>query len=575
MAEQPALPAWHAERYRRLSEDRPSLVTVIEATTPPGRDRAVDALRALAIAGVVLGHWLVTAMVETGGVLHPASPLTHLSSLTPLTWTFQTLALFFLVGGYTAARSVPTRPRGAPEQPPSSPQTNSEGSANVFRSTNQRWPNSRCATDRRATENAHGWEAGQQGGTGRRNPYWAWLGRRIVRLVAPVPVLLAVWAAAVPLLMLAGYPAGTIVSLITLVLGPLWFLLVFTGLTALTPLVARAVRRWGAWTAAFPVAVTALVDLARFDLGAPQWIGWVTVASAWLVPFTLGVAWAHGSFPTQSGNRVPASAPMRGRAPRMLAGTGRAVPRPGTGCSNTASASSPSRSPSAARWKRLVTGRPNWSARTADASHTTPHPTSRDGRPLPRSGRWTRGHLAPWGLLIGGGGTTVALVAGGGYRASMVGVPGQAVSNLSPPTLAAVAFGLAQCGGALLLRGPLTRLMRRPVLWAGVAVMNLSAMTVFLWHQSALLGVSALVAGVTDRVPGLLDAPDHPAWLAHRLTWLPVFAAVLVGMWSLAHRSERHIRFQPTSRPVRLTKRSNVPQGAFGTRRTSTGCTEH
>ena len=37
----------------------------IEAATPAGRDRSVDALRALAIAGVILGHWLVTALVLT------------------------------------------------------------------------------------------------------------------------------------------------------------------------------------------------------------------------------------------------------------------------------------------------------------------------------------------------------------------------------------------------------------------------------------------------------------------------------------------------------------------------------
>ncbi|MEV4258563.1 acyltransferase family protein, partial [Spirillospora sp. NPDC049652] len=348
---------------------------------------------------------------------------------------------------------------------------------------------------------------------GRSGSYRAWFGRRLRRLVKPVPILLAVWAAVVPLLILAGYPAGTIVSLINLVLDPLWFLLVFIGLTALTPIVVRAVRRWGAGAAVLPVAVTALVDLARFGLDAPQWIGWINVASAWLVPFTLGVAWAQGSFTP----RPPAS----GQA-RNLPGRDERSPR-----------------------------RP---ALTSDQ---------------------VRSHLAPWALLVGGGAAAVALVLAGGYPASMVGVPGQAVSNLSPPTLASVAFGLAQCGAALLLRGPLTRLMRRPVLWAGVAMMNLSAMTVFLWHQSALLGVSTLVTRVTDRVPGLLDAPDHPGWLAHRLTWIPVFAAVLAGMWSLAHRFERRIRFQPTSRPVRLTKRSDVPEGAFGTRRTTTGCTEH
>ena len=69
----------------------------------------MDALRALAIAGVILGHWLVTALVLTrspaGARLHDASPLAALPALAPASWIFQTLAIFFFVGGYAAARS--------------------------------------------------------------------------------------------------------------------------------------------------------------------------------------------------------------------------------------------------------------------------------------------------------------------------------------------------------------------------------------------------------------------------------------------------------------------------------------
>ena len=74
------------------------------------------------------------------------------------------------------------------------------------------------------------------------------------------------------------------------------------------------------------------------------------------------------------------------------------------------------------------------------------------------------------GLLTGGTAGAVVLIAGFGYPASMVGVTGAEVSNLSPPTLAAVCFGIAQVGLALLVRAPLTRLMRRPGLWAVVAL---------------------------------------------------------------------------------------------------------
>ena len=81
----------------------------IDAATPAHRDRAVDALRALAIVGVILGHWLVTALVVTHGhhgtTVADKSPLHNMSYLTPVSWIFQTLAIFFLVGGYAAARS--------------------------------------------------------------------------------------------------------------------------------------------------------------------------------------------------------------------------------------------------------------------------------------------------------------------------------------------------------------------------------------------------------------------------------------------------------------------------------------
>ncbi|MER6924444.1 acyltransferase, partial [Streptomyces spiralis] len=114
---------------------------------------------------------------------------------------------------------------------------------------------------------------------------------------------------------------------------------------------------------------------------------------------------------------------------------------------------------------------------------------------------------------------------------SMVGVPGATVSNLDPPTLAAVTFGLAQCGLALLVRERLGRAMRRPLAWAAVALVNLSAMTIFLWHQTALMATTAtgLLAG---RLPGLHTLPDGLGWVAARLAWLPVFALALAVCWA-------------------------------------------
>ncbi len=74
--------------------------------------------------------------------------------------------------------------------------------------------------------------------------------------------------------------------------------------------------------------------------------------------------------------------------------------------------------------------------------------------------------------------------------------------------------------------------------WAGIALVNLSAMTLFLWHQTAFVTVSSLGL-LAGRVPGLLTAPASGLWVAERLAWLPVFAVVLSGLWLAFRRAER------------------------------------
>jgi fucose 4-O-acetylase-like acetyltransferase len=69
------------------------------------RNPFIDAVRAIAVVAVVLGHWLVTSLVDTPTGMVIDSPLRHLPELTPVSWVLQTLGLFFFVGGYAAAHS--------------------------------------------------------------------------------------------------------------------------------------------------------------------------------------------------------------------------------------------------------------------------------------------------------------------------------------------------------------------------------------------------------------------------------------------------------------------------------------
>jgi len=71
-----------------------------------------------------------------------------------------------------------------------------------------------------------------------------------------------------------------------------------------------------------------------------------------------------------------------------------------------------------------------------------------------------------------------------------------------------------------------------------VAMANLSAMTLFLWHQTAFLAVTmgGLLIG---RLPGLHTAPAGYLWVAERLAWLPVFATALTVLWVVFRRAER------------------------------------
>ena len=77
------------------------------------RNRYVDLLRVLAISGVVYGHWLLVSITYSRGQLSGADAISYVSWAPWVTWAFQVMPVFFLVGGYLNARSWPShRARG-------------------------------------------------------------------------------------------------------------------------------------------------------------------------------------------------------------------------------------------------------------------------------------------------------------------------------------------------------------------------------------------------------------------------------------------------------------------------------
>ncbi|TJZ56112.1 acyltransferase [Streptomyces piniterrae] len=142
-------------------------------------------------------------------------------------------------------------------------------------------------------------------------------------------------------------------------------------------------------------------------------------------------------------------------------------------------------------------------------------------------------------LLLGGAALFAALLLFFHYPASMVGVPGTDRTNSHPPSLLVLALAATQSGAAILLRDRLARLLRRPALWAPVVVINLSAMTILCWHQTAMLSaaVPASFLGL-NAVPGLTVAPDTLGWILARLAWLPVFATALILIGRTTRRFE-------------------------------------
>ena len=134
----------------------------------------------------------------------------------------------------------------------------------------------------------------------------------------------------------------------------------------------------------------------------------------------------------------------------------------------------------------------------------------------------------------------VFLVTVAGYPVSMITVPGEAMSNSRPPSLALLCLAVFHGGLVMSLETPLRRWLARPIPWTLTVLVNGRIMTLYLWHITVMIltiGTLNLLGGI-----GLGIQPDSGLWWATRPLWIGLLALLLLPAMALFGRFEQTSR---------------------------------
>ena len=212
-----------------------SQASKLAAETPEERNRYVDFLRSVSILVVIVGHWLIATAWVVDGEMNAGHLLAGRPQLHWMTWLFQVMPIFFIVGGYSNAVSL---------------------------------------------------ESAKRKGVG----YGGWLSARLNRLVAPLLVLLVAWGGIAILMSVLGARATVIQYVSQAALIPTWFLAIYIVVVILAPLAYRFWQRFGFTSFLIFAAGAALTDIAFFAADM-AWLGWTNYLWVWLAVHHLGFAW--------------------------------------------------------------------------------------------------------------------------------------------------------------------------------------------------------------------------------------------------------------------------------------------
>lgn len=152
---------------------------------------------------------------------------------------------------------------------------------------------------------------------------------------------------------------------------------------------------------------------------------------------------------------------------------------------------------------------------------------------------WQRGLLGGFRPAILAAGSLCALwllIWLGPYPVSMIGVPGQAVQNTEPPSLAMAAFGCAQAGLVITAAPWVNRALRADAIQRLLSRASTNVMALYLWHM-----IPVVVVAVAGYPSGLLPQPAEgsAAWWLARLEWVTVLSLVTAVELALMWRGRR------------------------------------
>jgi hypothetical protein len=141
----------------------------------------------------------------------------------------------------------------------------------------------------------------------------------------------------------------------------------------------------------------------------------------------------------------------------------------------------------------------------------------------------------------------VLLTGPGPYPISMVSVPGAAVQNAGPPTLALMALTGVQIGLVGLTTPLLERWLRRPGPWSAVIAVNAVILTLYLWHMVAALA-GAVLLGAVGWLPSATG--NESAFWWGRIPWILTLVVIQALFIAIFGRIENRNLARQLGRPA-------------------------